>query len=82
VTEQYLRTLAEQTPGLNLPAWTGRANDPEFTKRSPATHRRQHGRLHRHGRRFQIGKTGGPVQKLEYSSLTDPAGFGRRRSTS
>jgi protein-disulfide isomerase len=75
VTEQYLRTLAEQTPGLNLTAWTAARNEPEFTNTitSDAQAANQAGFTGTPS--FQIGKTGGPVQKLEYSSLTDPAGF-------
>jgi protein-disulfide isomerase len=75
VTEQYLRTLAEQTPGLNLTAWTAARSEPEFTNTitSDAQAANQAGFTGTPS--FQIGKTGGPVQKLEYQSLTDPAGF-------
>jgi protein-disulfide isomerase len=67
--------LAEQTPGLNLPAWTAARNEPEFTNTitSDAQAANQAGFTGTPS--FQIGKTGGPVQKLEYSSLTDPASF-------
>jgi protein-disulfide isomerase len=75
VTEQYLRTLAEQTPGLNLPAWTSARNDPEFTNTITSDAQAANAAGFTGTPSFQIGKTGGPVQKLEYSSLTDPAGF-------
>ncbi len=75
VTEQYLRTLAEQTPGLNLTAWTAARNDPEFTNTITSDAQAANTAGFTGTPSFQIGKTGGPVQKLEYSSLTDPSGF-------
>ncbi|MHB8233644.1 MAG: DsbA family protein [Solirubrobacteraceae bacterium] len=75
VTEQYLRTLAEQTPGLDLTAWTAARNDPEFTNTITSDAQAANNAGFTGTPSFQIGKTGGPVQKLEYSSLTDPSGF-------
>jgi protein-disulfide isomerase len=75
VTEQYLRTLAEQTPGLSLPAWTAARNDPQFTNTITSDAQAANAAGFTGTPSFQIGKTGGPVQKLEYSSLTDPSGF-------
>jgi protein-disulfide isomerase len=75
VTEQYLRTLAEQTPGLNLPSWTAARNDPEFTNTITSDAQAANAAGFTGTPSFQIGKTGGPVQKLEYQSLTDPAAF-------
>ena len=49
VTEQYLRGLAEQVPGLNMAKWTSERTKPEFASadrsRRPGG---QRGRLHRH----------------------------------
>ncbi|HEX3432679.1 MAG TPA: thioredoxin domain-containing protein [Solirubrobacteraceae bacterium] len=75
VNEQYLRTLAQQTPGLNLTAWTAARNDPEFTNTITSDAQAANNAGFTGTPSFQIGKTGGPVQKLEYSSLTDPSSF-------
>jgi protein-disulfide isomerase len=75
VTEQYLRTLAEQTPGLNLTAWTAARNEPQFTNTITSDAQAANNAGFTGTPSFQIGKTGGPVQKLEYSSLTDPSSF-------
>jgi protein-disulfide isomerase len=75
VTEQYLRTLAEQTPGLNLANWTAARNEPTFTNAITSDAQAANNAGFTGTPSFQIGKTGGPVQKLEYSSLTDPSAF-------
>ncbi len=75
VTEQYLRTLAEQTPGLNLTSWTTARNDPEFANTLTSDAQAANNAGFTGTPAFQIGKTGGPVQKLEYTSLTDPSAF-------
>jgi protein-disulfide isomerase len=75
VTEQYLRTLAEQTPGLNLTSWTAARSDPAFTNAITSDAQAANNAGFTGTPSFQIGKTGGPVQKLEYSSLKDPSSF-------
>jgi protein-disulfide isomerase len=75
VTEQYLRTLAEQTPGLNLATWTAARNEPEFANTITSDAQAANNAGFTGTPSFQIGKTGGPVSKLEYQSLTDPSGF-------
>jgi protein-disulfide isomerase len=75
VTEQYLRTLAEQTPGLNLANWTAARNNPEFTNTITSDAQAANNAGFTGTPAFQIGKTGGPVNKLDYSSLTDPSSF-------
>ncbi len=75
VTEQYLRTLAEQTPGLNLTDWTAARSEPEFTNTITSDAQAANNAGFTGTPSFQIGKTGGPVSKLEYQSLTDPSGF-------
>jgi protein-disulfide isomerase len=75
VTEKYLRTLAEQTPGINLPEWTAARSDPSFTNTLTNDAQAANNAGFTGTPSFQIGKTGGPLDKLEYSSLTDPSGF-------
>jgi protein-disulfide isomerase len=75
VNEQYLRTLAEQTPGLDLTDWTTARNDATFTNTIASDAQSANNAGFTGTPSFQIGKTGGPVQKLEYSSLTDPSSF-------
>jgi protein-disulfide isomerase len=75
VTERYLRELAEQVPGLNLPSWTAARSDPAFTNAIAADAQAASVAGFTGTPSFQIGKTGGPVKKLEYASLTDPASF-------
>jgi protein-disulfide isomerase len=75
VTEQYLRTLAEQTPGLNLTTWTADRNLPEFANTITTDAQAANSAGFTGTPSFLIGKTGGPSSKLEYSSLTDPSGF-------
>ncbi len=75
VTEQYLRTLAEQTPGLNLTSWTAARSDPAFANTITSDAQAANNAGFTGTPSFQIGKTGGPVSKLEYTSLTDPSGF-------
>ena len=75
VTEQYLQTLAKQTPGLNLSEWSTARSDPTFEDTITSDAQAANTAGFTGTPSFQIGKTGGPVQKLEYSSLTDPSGF-------
>jgi protein-disulfide isomerase len=75
VTEQYLQTLAKQTPGLNLSEWSAARSDPTFEDTITTDAQAANAAGFTGTPSFQIGKTGGPVQKLEYTSLTDPSGF-------
>jgi protein-disulfide isomerase len=75
VTEKYLQTLAQQVPGLNLASWSSARSDPQFTNTLTSDAQAANNASFTGTPSFQIGKTGGAVEKLEYSSLTDPAGF-------
>jgi protein-disulfide isomerase len=75
VTEQYLRTLATQIPGLNLTSWTSTRNDSAFTNTITSDAQAANNAGFTGTPSFLIGKTGGPSSKLEYSSLTDPSSF-------
>jgi protein-disulfide isomerase len=75
VTEKYLQTLAQQTPGLNLATWTSDRNTPEFTNTITSDAQAANNEGFTGTPSFLVGKTGGQMQKLEYQSLTDPASF-------
>ena len=76
VTEKYIQGWPQQMPGLNLAKWTTDRSDPNFAKpdRSRRPGRQQAG--FNGTPSFLIGKTGGALKKLEYSSSTT-----RRAST-
>jgi protein-disulfide isomerase len=75
VTEGYLQGLASQVPGLNLSDWSSARNETAFNDEvtTDAQAANQNGFTGTPS--FLIGKTGGAMKKLEYSSLTDPSSF-------
>jgi protein-disulfide isomerase len=75
VTEKYLQTLAQQTPGLNLATWTSDRNSPEFTNTITSDAQAANNAGFNGTPSFLVGKTGGTMAKLEYQSLTDPSSF-------
>jgi protein-disulfide isomerase len=75
VNEKYLQALAQQVPGLNLAGWTSARNEPALATAITTDAQAANSAGFTGTPSFQIGKTGGQLQKLEYSSLTDPSGF-------
>jgi len=75
VTESYLQNLAQQVPGLNLAKWTSDRSDPELANEIESDKQAANNAGFTGTPSFLIGKTGGTMGKLEYSSLTEPAGF-------
>ncbi|HXM86150.1 MAG TPA: thioredoxin domain-containing protein [Solirubrobacteraceae bacterium] len=75
VTEKYLQELAKQVPGLNLATWTTDRSDPEFTNTITADAQAANNAGFTGTPSFLVGKSGGPMQKLEYASLSDPSSF-------
>jgi len=75
VTESYLLGLARQVPGLDMGKWASDRSSPELASSvaSDEVAAKTHGFSGTPA--FAIGKTGGTMQKLEYSSLTDPGSF-------
>ncbi|HEX9481093.1 MAG TPA: DsbA family protein, partial [Solirubrobacteraceae bacterium] len=75
VTEKYLQGLAEATPGLNLARWQAARADQSFQAQL-ATDTQEANNVGFTGTpSFLVGKSGGAMKKLEYTSLTDPASF-------
>jgi len=75
VTENYIKGLAQQVPGLDLASWSAARNDPELANIVTSDAQAANAAGFNGTPSFLIGKTGGASQKLEYSSLTDPSSF-------
>jgi protein-disulfide isomerase len=75
VTEKYLQELAKQVPGLNLATWTADRSNPEFTNTITTDAQAANNAGFTGTPSFLVGKSGGPMQKLEYASLSDPSSF-------
>jgi protein-disulfide isomerase len=75
VTESYLQKLAQQVPGLNVTAWTAARSDPELASSITTDAQSANAAGLTGTPSFLVGKTAGKMQKLEYSSLTDPSSF-------
>jgi protein-disulfide isomerase len=75
VTESYLQGIAQQVPGLDMGKWVSDRSSPELASSvaSDEVTAKTHGFTGTPA--FAIGKTGGTMQKLEYSSLADPSSF-------
>jgi protein-disulfide isomerase len=75
VTEKYLQELARQVPGLNLATWTADRGNGEFTNTITTDAQAANNSGFTGTPSFLLGKTGGQMSKLEYSSLKDPSSF-------
>ena len=75
VTENYLQELAQQVPGLNLTTWTSDRSDPALAEQVTSDGQTANNEGFTGTPSFLIGKSGGRLHKLEYSSLTDPSSF-------
>ena len=75
VTESYLQGIASQVPGLNLSQWSSDRNNSELANQVAADAQAANNAGFTGTPSFLIGKSGGAMTKLEYSSLTDPTSF-------
>jgi len=75
VTEKFLQELAQQVPGLNLTQWSSDRNDPALAEQVTTDGQTANNEGFKGTPSFLIGKSRGPTEKLEYSSLTDPSSF-------
>jgi protein-disulfide isomerase len=75
VNEKFLQGLAQQVPGLNLTKWISDRNSPALNNQITADAQAANNAGFTGTPSFQIGKTGGKMEKFEYSSLTDPTSF-------
>ena len=65
VTESYLQGLAQQVPGMSLPAWTAARSDPEFANALITDAQTANVEGFTGTPAFLIGKTGTTLQKFE-----------------
>ncbi len=75
VTESYLKGLAQQIPGLNLTKWTTDRGDQQLQAQLAVDTQEANNNGFTGTPAFLIGKTGSPLTKYQYTSLTDPSGF-------
>lgn len=75
VTEKFLQGLAQQIPGLSLSKWTSDRNDLSLSDQVSKDGQAANEQGFNGTPSFLIGKTGGRLSKLEYSSLTEPTSF-------
>jgi protein-disulfide isomerase len=75
VTESFLQKLAQEVPGLSLATWASARSDTELVNSITSDAQAANIAGFTGTPSFLIGKTGGKMQKLEYSSLTDPSSF-------
>jgi protein-disulfide isomerase len=75
VTESFLQKLAQEVPGLSLATWASARSDTGLVNSITSDAQAANNAGFTGTPSFLIGKTGGKMQKLEYSSLTDPSSF-------
>jgi protein-disulfide isomerase len=75
VTEKFLQGLAQQVPGLNLTQWTSDRSNAALNNQLAADAQAANNAGFNGTPSFEIGTTGGKLEKFEYTSLTDPASF-------
>jgi protein-disulfide isomerase len=74
VTEKYLQGIASQVPGLNLAKWTSDRNDPELANEVRTDEQAANNHGFTGTPSFLIGRSGGALAKLEYTSApSDPS---------
>jgi protein-disulfide isomerase len=73
VTEKYLQEIASQIPGLNLAQWTSDRSEPELANEIASDAQAANNNGFTGTPSFLIGRSGGAMTKLEYtSSPSDP----------
>ncbi len=75
VTEKYLQGLGEATPGLNLSSWQAERSNQAWQAKLATDAQEANNNGFNGTPSFLIGKSGGAMKKLEYTSLTDPGSF-------
>jgi protein-disulfide isomerase len=75
VNESYLQGLASQVPGLNLAGWTTARSEPAYSNEVAADAQAANQAGFTGTPSFEIGKSGGPLQKLEAGSFTEAAPY-------
>ena len=68
VNEKYLQGIASQIPGLNLAQWTSDRNEPELANEVETDKQVANNEGFTGTPSFLVGRSGGAMSKLEYSS--------------
>jgi len=75
VNEKYLQGLASQVPGLNLATWTTARSNPALANEVTADAQAANQAGFTGTPSFELGKTGGTLQKLEAGTFTEAAPY-------
>lgn len=75
VTEKYLQGIASQVPGLNLSQWTSDRGDAALANQIATDAQAANNEGFNGTPSFLVGRSGGAMSKLEFSSPEDPAPF-------
>jgi protein-disulfide isomerase len=75
VNEKYLQGLASQVPGLNLASWTTARSDPALSNEVTADAQAANNAGFTGTPSFQLGKTGGTLEKFEPGSFTEASPY-------
>jgi protein-disulfide isomerase len=75
VNESYLQGLASQIPGLSLADWTTARSDPTYSNEVAADAQAANQAGFTGTPSFELGKTGGTLQKLEAGTFTEAAPY-------
>jgi protein-disulfide isomerase len=75
VTESYLQGLAQQVPGLNLARWTSDRSGPALISQVTSDQQAAATAGFSGTPSFQLGKTGGTLQKFEPGTFTEAAPY-------
>lgn len=75
VTEQYLQGIARQVPGLNLTQWMSERSNPELTNEVETDKQIANNEGFTGTPSFLIGRSGGAMKKLEYTTAPSNPGF-------
>ena len=75
VTEDYIQGIASQVPGLDLAKWTSDRANPVLASQVTTDAQAANNAGFTGTPSFLIGRSGGAMTKLEYSSLTEPTSF-------
>lgn len=75
VTEKYLQGLAEQVPGLNLAQWSADRGNGKWSEMLAQDTQEANNRGFSGTPSFLVGRTGGALKKLEYSSVGEEGSF-------
>jgi protein-disulfide isomerase len=75
VTESFLQGLARQITGLSLSKWTSDRSEHALQAQVEADSQAANAAGLTGTPAFLVGKTGGAMKKLDYTSVTDPTAF-------